>query len=299
MPDTRLPLRTRRSPGDDTRMSLAPRRVVTALALAWAVAAGAAAAQKPNPAFKPPAAPPNVSAPPADATTLPSGLAFKVLTKGTGTVKPGPDDLVRVDYTGWTADGKLHDASGQRLMPHIFPLGKLIKGWSEGLQTMTTGETRRLWIPPVLAYKGQSGRPQGMLVYDVTLLEVLPPPTTPPPDVAAPPADALKTPTGIAYKRLKQGDGLLRPNPGSRVTVHYTGWTTDGKMFDSSLSRGIPATFTLGEVIAGWTEGVQLMSVGDRMRFWIPEELAYQGQAGSPQGMLVFDIELINFDELQ
>jgi peptidylprolyl isomerase len=280
-------------------MGSAPLRLVTAFALAWTLTAGSGAAQKPNPQFAPPAAPANVAAAPRDATVLPSGLAFQVLKPGTGAVKPGADDLVRVEYTGWTADGKLHDASAQRLMPHIFPLNRLIKGWSEGLQLMTVGEQRRLWIPAGLAYKGQSGRPQGPLTYDVTLLEVLPPPTTPPADVAGPPANALKTASGIAYKRLKAGEGLLRPNAGSRVTVHYTGWTTDGKMFDSSLSRGIPATFTLGEVIAGWTEGVQLMSVGDRMRFWIPEELAYQGQAGSPQGMLVFDIELIEFDELK
>ena len=78
------------------------------------------------------------------------------------------------------------------------------------------------------------------------------------------------------------------------VTVHYTGWTTDGKMFDSSVTRGEPATFPLDQVIAGWTEGVQLMVVGETRRFWIPEALAYDGQR-DPRGMLVFDVELISF----
>ena len=64
----------------------------------------------------------------------------------------------------------------------------------------------------------------------------------------------------------------------SIVTVHYTGWTTDGKMFDSSVARGAPATFPLNRVIAGWTEGVQLMVAGEKRRFWIPEALAYNGQ---------------------
>ena len=78
------------------------------------------------------------------------------------------------------------------------------------------------------------------------------------------------------------------------MTVHYTGWTTDGKMFDSSVPRGKPATFPLDRVIAGWTEGVQLMVEGEKRRFWIPEALAYKGQR-EPKGMLVFDVELISF----
>jgi FKBP-type peptidyl-prolyl cis-trans isomerase len=76
------------------------------------------------------------------------------------------------------------------------------------------------------------------------------------------------------------------------VTVHYTGWTTDGKMFDSSVVRGEPATFAVTEVIPGWTEGLQLMVEGEKRRFWIPEPLAYGGRT-EPKGMLVFDVELI------
>jgi peptidylprolyl isomerase len=64
-------------------------------------------------------------------------------------------------------------------------------------------------------------------------------------------------------------------------------------MFDSSLSRGVPTSFSLQKVIPGWTEGVQLMTEGESRRFWIPEKLAYKGQHGFPAGMLVFDIELI------
>ena len=66
-------------------------------------------------------------------------------------------------------------------------------------------------------------------------------------------------------------------------------------MFDSSLTRGKPATFPLDKVIAGWTEGVQLMVAGEKRRLWIPEELAYKGKQGRPAGMLVFDVELISF----
>jgi peptidylprolyl isomerase len=79
------------------------------------------------------------------------------------------------------------------------------------------------------------------------------------------------------------------------VTVHYTGWTTDGRNFDSSLKNGQPATFRLNGVIKGWTEGVQMMVEGEKRRFWIPANLAYgeNPPGDSPRGLLVFDIELI------
>ena len=108
----------------------------------------------------------------------------------------------------------------------------------------------------------------------------------------APPSDAKHTPSGLAYKALSDGVGGRHPKPSNTVTVHYTGWTTDGKMFDSSVTRGQPTTFQLDQVIAGWTEGLQLMVEGQKMRLWIPESLAYKGQS-PPYGMLVFDVELI------
>lgn len=115
----------------------------------------------------------------------------------------------------------------------------------------------------------------------------------PPPDVSAPPPDAKGTPSGLATKVLRPGNGTRRPLPSDTVTVHYTGWTTDGKMFDTSLKDGKPVSFPLNEVISGWTEGVGMMVVGEKRRLWIPEHLAYQGQPGAPSGMLVFDVELL------
>jgi FKBP-type peptidyl-prolyl cis-trans isomerase len=120
-----------------------------------------------------------------------------------------------------------------------------------------------------------------------------PAPIPAPPDVSGPPADAARTPSGLASKVLTPGTGTRHPRPNSEVTVHYTGWTTDGKMFDSSVQRGQPATFGLDQVVAGWTEGLQMMVEGETRRFRIPESLAYQGQPGQPAGMLVFDIHLI------
>lgn len=114
-----------------------------------------------------------------------------------------------------------------------------------------------------------------------------------PADVAAPPADATVTASGLAHKVLTAGTGTKKPGPTTVVRVHYTGWTTDGAMFDSSVTRGEPAEFPLNGVIVGWTEGLQLMVEGESRRFWIPEALAYKGANGRPKGMLVFDVELI------
>ena len=117
-----------------------------------------------------------------------------------------------------------------------------------------------------------------------------------PADVAAPPSDAAVTASGLASRVIEPGTGTKHPTARSRVRVHYSGWTTDGKMFDSSVSRGEPITFGLYQVIAGWTEGVQLMVEGEKRRLWIPEALAYRGQPGAPKGMLVFDVELIRIE---
>ena len=123
-------------------------------------------------------------------------------------------------------------------------------------------------------------------------------PVAAPPDVNAPPDDAQKTPSGLASKVITPGTGTVHPGPTSSVTVHYSGWTTDGKMFDSSVERKQAATFPLNGVIKGWTEGVQLMVVGETRRFWIPGALAYGNstRAGVPSGMLVFDVELIKIN---
>lgn len=117
-----------------------------------------------------------------------------------------------------------------------------------------------------------------------------------PSDVAAAPKDAQVTESGLASKVLVAGKGTEHPTLESEVTVHYSGWTTDGKMFDSSVQRGEPATFPLNRVIKGWQEGVQLMVVGEKRRFWIPGALAYDNstRAGAPKGTLVFDVELLS-----
>jgi len=119
-------------------------------------------------------------------------------------------------------------------------------------------------------------------------------PLDPPLDVAAVPSDATLLPSGLAYKVLtKAPEGARMASPMATVVAHYTGWTTNGERFDSSVERGEPAEFPLTHVIDGWKEGVGSMAEGEKRRLWIPEDLAYKGKEGFPSGMLVFEVELI------
>ena len=274
--------------GFSMRTSIRP---VAAIALAAALWSGAAAAQVSE--LIPP---PDLAAPPADATKSATGLISKVVTPGTSAEKPLATDIVTVNYTGWASDGKMFDSSVARGNPSTFPLKRVMAGWKECVQLMVIGEKRRCWVPQELAYKGQAGRPLGTVVFDIELLESRGSPTIPPPDVAEVPKDAKRTASGLAYRVLRQGTGFRKPDGLREVLVHYTGWTTDGKMFDSSIPRGNPTTMRLEDVIPGWREGVQMMVEGERTRFWIPQDLAYKGEAGSPKGMLVFDIDLIRIE---
>jgi FKBP-type peptidyl-prolyl cis-trans isomerase len=249
---------------------------------------------------KPPA---DVKEAPADAEKFESGLASKVTKKGTGTTHPTENDVVQAHLNLWSADGSLINSTGEQ-GPAEIPLNQLrLGGMGEGIQKMVEGEKRTLWIPSQLAFGGNipPGAPEGGLVMEVELISIkkgIPAPEAPA-DVAAAPADAEKTDSGLASKVLTKGTGDAHPKETDTVTVHYSGWTTDGKLFDSSVKSGEPASFPLNQVIKGWTEGVQLMVVGEKRRFWIPAELAYGENAGggAPSGMLVFDVELLKIGE--
>jgi FKBP-type peptidyl-prolyl cis-trans isomerase FklB len=124
------------------------------------------------------------------------------------------------------------------------------------------------------------------------------------PAPAMPPVPAPKTMTttasGLKYMVLKHGTGTVSPKATDTVTVHYTGTLLDGTVFDSSVQRGTPATFPLNHVIKGWTEGVQLMHVGDKFKFEIPADLAYGPNSPSPlippNSTLVFEVELLGIN---
>ncbi|VAW03765.1 FKBP-type peptidyl-prolyl cis-trans isomerase FkpA precursor [hydrothermal vent metagenome] len=240
-----------------------------------------------------------------------SGLQYMVLEEGPeGGATPVSTDLVVVHYVGTLKDGVEFDSSRARGAASAFRLNAVIPGWTEGVQLMSEGDRYRFFVPPDLAYGKRGGGPgspigpNDALIFDMELIKVQNADT----NLAAAKKfldenakeDGVKTtPSGLQYQVLAEGknDGLS-PKKTDTVRVHYRGTLLNGTEFDSSYASGKPIEFPLNRVIGGWTEGVQLMSEGDKFRFFIPPELAY-GEAGTPGGpigpneALIFEVELI------
>ncbi len=250
-----------------------------------------------------PAIPPDVAAPPPKALAFKSGTKYEIVRAGTGTDKARAWDTVTFNYSAWDADGHMFDTTETRKRAMTAPPFRQSAVLEEVLTSVTAGTRVRFWADSEKMAQGGHplpNMPKGQLCYEVELLQIAkaandPPP--PPSDVAKPPSDAQKTAKGVFFKLLKAGPGGAKPKANDVVKVNYTGWTTDGRMFDSSLLRANPAEFSLMGVIQGWGDGIPTMSVGDKTRFWIPEELAYKGAPNRPQGMLVFDVELLEIKQ--
>ncbi len=108
--------------------------------------------------------------------------------------------------------------------------------------------------------------------------------------------EVIETASGLQYQILQKGEGTEFPSASSTVKVHYHGLLLDGTVFDSSVERGQPISFPLNQVIKGWTEGVQLMVIGDKFKFFIPPELGYGNSATgkiTPGSLLIFEVELL------
>jgi peptidylprolyl isomerase len=247
-------------------------------------------------------APADVAAAPKDAQRSESGLACVVLREGTGKVHPKIYDTVLMHQVVWSADGKMHMNTGSRGEAIKFEITKsVMPGVREAIELMVEGEKRRCWIPGRLAFgEGEPGamsgsKPLGMLVYELDLVSLRQAQGLPeaPPDVAAVPDDAERSESGLAWRVLKEGSGDKKPTLSSLVSMNYTAWTADGEVFTSTAKQGRPRSTAVTGVIPGLREGLQLMRLGEKRRFWIPPELAYARQPGRPQGMLVYDVELL------
>ncbi|MCO4763945.1 MAG: FKBP-type peptidyl-prolyl cis-trans isomerase [Myxococcales bacterium] len=238
-------------------------------------------------------APSNVAAAPADAKKTKSGIAFKILKAGTGTVKPSGDDSLQVKYSAWGTDGKRTSTTWKIKSqdPRELSFRKMIPGWKEMLGDMVVGERRLAWIPAKKAHLKKRSFKKGPRTVDFELVGLKVAPKAPK-DLKRPPKDATKTASGLVYKKLKAGTGTVHPGPKADVKAKYAGWSRKGTCFDFTGPKDVQ-TFNLDNVIRGWTEGVQLMVTGDKYRFWIPQKIAYDGMDGRPAGQLVFDIELV------
>jgi peptidylprolyl isomerase len=239
-----------------------------------------------------------------DTSVTASGLQYIEMEKGDGP-SPLPGEVVAVHYRGTLDDGTEFDNSYDRGQPFTFALGRgmVIPGWDEGIALMNVGGKARLIIPPDLAY-GERGAgniipPNATLTFEVELISIQPGSPEAPTELTE--EDYMTTDSGLKIHDLEVGKGPA-PETGQRVTVHYTGWLEDGLKFDSSLDRGQPLSFAvgMGQVIAGWDEGLSTMKVGGKRQLVIPPELGYgeQGAGGviPPNATLIFEVELLGVE---
>ncbi len=229
-----------------------------------------------------------------------TGLAYTIIREGDG-LMPQEGDLVTVHYTGKLSDGRIFDSSRERGEPVQFRMGsdQLLPGWEEGISLLREGARATFVIPPQLAYGDMGFGPvpeNETLTFEVELLGIYTPARMPETEIVP----REETPSGVQYSVLEQGDGL-RLDPEMLVTVNYTGYLDDTgqTVFDSSYERDEALTFILGHrmVIPAWEEALPLFHVGDKVRLWVPNELAYGAKGRGPippNTDLVFDISILD-----
>ena len=280
-----------------------PFRTASAGARASLAAAflGLALVAVPAAALDPIRPPQPLTAPPPGAIETATGMSYIVLKPAPSPARTATGPFIEFRIDLWSSDGTTRASAretGARVVA-VRALAQQQPGIARALLTTPMGETRRWWIAPDRMRPGYPGMPDQLHVADITVVAEADP-LQAPADLLAPPAGALRTASGLAYRVLTRGAGGPHPGPGSTLRVDYTGWTPDGKAFDSSLTTGAPAILPLDALIDGWKEGMPLMSRGDTFRFWIPGHLAYDGSGtpGAPTGPLVFDVTLHDFTDV-
>jgi peptidylprolyl isomerase len=219
-----------------------------------------------------------------------------VLKRGRGTQRPTANDCVKLHFTAWKRDGGLLSSSRPSGEPQNQCLVKAFPGVAEALAKMAVGEQRRIWVPSSLTFTGDDDDhpPPVDATFDLELYEIVKAPSTPR-HVKAPPATAPKTASGLAIEVLKKGKGTQHPQERSQVKLDFSGWTTDGRLIESSVMAHHPAVFPMTGVMPGWRQALSDMVVGDKVRLWIPRELAFgaKPRRGQPKGDLVYELELL------
>ncbi len=227
-----------------------------------------------------------------------SGLEYTITEKGNGK-KPHIGDKVVVNYTGKLTNDTVFDSSFKRHEPFSFKVGsgQVIKGWDEAFLLLQEGDKATIKFGPELGYGDRvSGPipPNSTLIFDVELLNVVEGMKAW--DVKG--KDTVKTESGLKYIILYKNKAGTKAALGTKVSLNYSCFFKDGKLFDSSFERNQPISVKLGsgQVLKSLEDGLALMNKGDKVKFFIPSNLAY-GAQGHPPGIppntdLIFDIEI-------
>jgi peptidylprolyl isomerase len=229
------------------------------------------------------------------------GMEYTIIAAGNGpAVQNG--DRVSMLYTGKLTNDTIFDATSRRgNTPFKFKVGsrQVIAGWDSIISKLHGGDKVIMRIPPQYGYGARANGAipaNSTLIFEAEVLEITPAPA----QWSAKGKDTITTPSGLKIVYFEQYPDKQKPNVGQTVSVHYSGFNTDGSPFDSSVERGQPFSFTLGkgQVIKGWDEGIGMLRVGEKAKLIVPYNLAY-GDAGRPpmipaRATLIFDVELIS-----
>lgn len=250
---------------------------------------------------------------PEEFTATESGLKYRFRRKGKGT-KASLEKMIVVNYRGWLDDGMIFDTTyGTGGYPATLEPKMTVPGFQEAVLMMEEGSMLEVEIPAKLGYGERQSiniPANSTLHYLIELIKVTDPPQPPAetpsmgpstPVVTGPvdpdaPEEFTKTASGLKYRIRRKSSGK-KPTASNTVKVHYRGWLDNGTEFDSSYSRKEPASFGLRDVVAGWTEGLQLVGVGGMIELEVPSDLGY-GDTGSPPSIppkatLHFLVELL------
>lgn len=232
---------------------------------------------------------------------LSKGMEYTITAQGNGpAVKNG--DRVSMLYTGKLLNDTIFDATSRRgNTPFKFKVGahQVIQGWDSIVSRLHGGDKAIMHIPAEYGYGARANGAipaNSVLIFEVEVLDIIAPPV----QWNAKGKDTITTPSGLKVVMFQSYPAQPKPAIGKTVQVHYSGYNMDGSMFDSSVERDQPFSFTIGkgQVIKGWDEGIGMLREGEKAKLIIPYNLAY-GEQGRPpmipaKAILIFDVELIS-----
>jgi peptidylprolyl isomerase len=223
-----------------------------------------------------------------------SGIAMVVLHPGKGGEPPKGDDCVVVAFHGWDRKGTVRAMSSSTGEGATECLRQVVPGIAEALRAMRVGEARRAWIPAALAFEADDDRtePPFDMTYDLELLEVVKAP--PAPKDLKPPRSAVRTALGVALLSLRKGEGTAHPSETDHVTMHVSGWKSDGRLFMTTQMGKAPGSYAVAAMNPAWREAIESMVVGEKIRIWVPASLI-AGRPGKPEptGDLIYEMDLL------